>query len=109
MWFYYGPALVASFLLLPLVVIDIIRISHRFAGPLVRMRAAMRSLARNERVAPISFREDDFWLEFAQDFNAVAARLQRDLPAAGRPSQQGDEAESTARDARCPGLAASVD
>jgi hypothetical protein len=40
MWFYYGPALVASFLLLPLVVIDIIRISHRFAGPLVRMRAA---------------------------------------------------------------------
>jgi hypothetical protein len=109
MWFHYGPALVASFLLLPLVVLDIIRMSHRFAGPLVRMRAAMRSLARCETVAPISFREDDFWLEFAQDFNAVAARLQRDPPSAGTPAHPGDDAESDAPAVAHPDLVASVD
>ena len=50
MWFFYGPALIASFLLLPLVIVDIIRLSNRFAGPLLRLRRCMRELARGEYV-----------------------------------------------------------
>ncbi len=76
MWFFYGPAAIASFLLLPLVVVDIIRMSNRFVGPLVRLRRSMRALARGEHVAPIQFREGDFWQEFADEFNALAARVQ---------------------------------
>ena len=76
MWFHFGPALVASLLLLPLVVIDMIRLSNRFAGPLVRLRRSMRALARGERVEPIKFREGDFWHDFAVEFNAVVARVQ---------------------------------
>lgn len=76
MWFFYGPALVASFILLPLVIVDVIRLSNRFAGPMVRLRRAMRELARGEEVAPIKFREGDFWQDFADDFNALLTRVQ---------------------------------
>ncbi|HEY4761921.1 MAG TPA: hypothetical protein VIH42_15190 [Thermoguttaceae bacterium] len=77
MWFFYGPAVIASFILLPLVVVDVIRLSNRFAGPLVRLRRSMQALARGEEVHPIEFRDSDFWQEFADEFNAVAARLKR--------------------------------
>ena len=76
MWFFYGPAFVASLLLLPLVIIDILRLSNRFTGPLIRLRRAMRELTRGERVYPIEFRDGDFWQEFANEFNALAAKLQ---------------------------------
>ena len=108
MWFHYGPALIASFLLLPLVMIDMIRTSHRFAGPVVRLRAAMRALARCERVEPISFRGDDFWLEMAQDFNVIAARLQRDPPADGASTRLSDSVADDSEEA-CKTLAAAAD
>ncbi len=75
-WLYYGPAAIASLLLMPLVAWDVIRLSNRFAGPIVRMRRAMRALARGEHVEPIQFRDGDFWREFAADFNAVVEQLQ---------------------------------
>ena len=76
LWLFYGPAAIASFLLLPLVMLDVIRLSNRFTGPVVRLRRAMRALARGEHVQPIEFREGDFWQEFAAEFNALAARSQ---------------------------------
>ena len=75
MWFFYGPAAIASFVLLPVVIADVIRISNRFVGPLLRLRRSMRALARGEHVAPIEFRNNDFWREFADEFNAVRARI----------------------------------
>lgn len=77
MWFHFGPALVASFLLLPLVVCDLVRMSNRFCGPLFRVRRSIRALARGEHVDPISFRDGDFWPELAQEFNTLLARVQR--------------------------------
>jgi len=76
MWFFYGPAAVASLLLVPLVIVDVVRLSNRFTGPLLRLRRSMRALARGEEVEPIRFRDGDFWHEFAEEFNAVAARCQ---------------------------------
>ena len=76
MWFHFGPALVASFLLLPLVIVDIIRVSNRFAGPMFRLRRSMRAFARGEHVEPIHFRKGDFWREFAEEFNAMVSRVQ---------------------------------
>ena len=91
MWFHYGPALVASFILLPMVVADIIRVSNRFAGPLVRLRRSMRALARGEHVRPISFREGDFWQEFAEEFNAIAARVQGETSTADSTCHEHEE------------------
>jgi hypothetical protein len=75
MWFFYGPAAVASLLLLPLVIVDVIRVSNRFVGPLLRLRRSMRALARGNDVEPIEFRNNDFWHDFADEFNAVRARI----------------------------------
>ncbi len=75
LWSFYGPAAIASFLLLPVVIGDIIRISNRFVGPLLRLRRSMRALARGEYVEPIEFRGNDFWYDFADEFNAVRARI----------------------------------
>jgi len=72
LWFQYSPALVVSFLVLPLVLLDVVRISNRFVGPMYRLRHSMRRLARGERVAPIKFRDGDFWLEFAEEFNKIS-------------------------------------
>lgn len=72
----YAPALVASLILLPLVMIDVTRVSHRFVGPMLRLRGALRQLAAGEHVHPIKFRDNDFWLELAEDFNRVAERAE---------------------------------
>ena len=48
MWFYYEPALIASALLLPLVVMDVLRFTNQMVGPLLRVRRSMRALARGE-------------------------------------------------------------
>lgn len=67
------PVLFASLLLLPLVVLDTLRVSHRFVGPLVRVRRAMRAIAAGESPGPITYRETDYWKEFADEVNRVIA------------------------------------
>lgn len=93
MWFHYGPPLVASLVLLPLVAVDLIRLSNRFVGPLLRLRRSMRALARGEEVKPIRFRDSDFWQEFADEFNAILDRVRRD-DAEERPEAAADGADA---------------
>jgi hypothetical protein len=88
MWAQYGPALIASFVIVPLVMIDIIRMSNRLVGPILRLRRSMRALATGEEVRPIHFREGDFWKEFADEFNSVVDRVQR-APLAVEPDTTG--------------------
>jgi hypothetical protein len=76
----FAPAAIGSLLLLPVVLIDVLRLSNRFTGPMFRVRRTMNLLAQGEPVPPLKFRDGDFWMEFAGDFNAVAARL-RELEA----------------------------
>jgi hypothetical protein len=90
MWYRYAPAILASFVLLPMVMVDIIRLSNRFAGPLYRLRRSMRAFARGEHVEPIRFREGDFWREFAEEFNAVVARVQSEAAPASRTYEEED-------------------
>jgi len=79
LWTRYAPALVASLLLLPLVVCDAIRFSHRFAGPIVRLRGALRRIAQTGECDQIHFREGDFWHDLADVFNRAQNRLMSDL------------------------------
>jgi hypothetical protein len=92
MWFHFGPALVASFLLLPLVIYDVVQTSNRFCGPLFRMRRSIRALARGEHVDPISFRDGDFWPEVAQEFNTLLARIQQSASTADSPLEREEAA-----------------
>ncbi len=74
-WWTYSPVLLVLGCLLPLFVYDSIRLSHRFAGPVFRLRQVIRSLASGARTEPIEFRDNDFWKEIAQDMNRVIDRL----------------------------------
>ena len=92
LWFHFGPALVASFILLPMVLLDVLRVSNRFVGPMIRLRRAMHDLARGKHVQPVDVRDGDFWREFAVDFNALARQMQQQP----RPEQgAGEELSET--------------
>ena len=93
LWFSYGPALVVAVLVLPLMLVDVVRISNRFVGPIYRLRGTMRRLARGEQVVPIKFRDGDFWLEVADEFNAVLEMIPANRGATQQRSaaQQRDE------------------
>ncbi len=72
----YGPVILTSLVLVPLIMFDVVAISNRFVGPLFRMRRSMRALAAGEEVEPIHFREKDYWQELAQEFNLVLVRVE---------------------------------
>ncbi|QDV74052.1 HAMP domain-containing protein [Botrimarina mediterranea] len=69
--------LVAAAALLPVVLLDLVKFSHRFAGPMVRLRESMRRAAAGEHVDPIRFRDGDYWQDLAEAFNAMQARIDR--------------------------------
>jgi hypothetical protein len=89
-----GPALFASMLLLPVALIDMARMSNRFAGPILRLRRAMKDLADGREVQPIRFRDHDYWGDFAEDFNRVLARINDSAPAVASPAQTSEDSES---------------
>lgn len=75
LWLNCGPALLGSVLLLPLVLLDCLRLSNRFAGPMVRMQRVMRELAAGETPPAFELRPGDYWAEFAGNMNVVMDRL----------------------------------
>jgi hypothetical protein len=75
-WGLCGPALIASMLVLPIVVVDVVRLSNKFAGPVHRMRRTIKQLADGRVVEPVCLRKEDFWYDFAEDFNRALARMQ---------------------------------
>ena len=57
--------------LFPAFMLDTIRFSNRFVGPIGRVRRYLRQL-RAGQTDHCSFRDDDFWSELATEFNEVA-------------------------------------
>src|SRR5262245_20696527 len=54
----YGPGLIASLVVLPVVLMDALRVSNRFVGPISRLRSALKDLATGKQVKPLNFRDD---------------------------------------------------
>src|SRR5688572_5431837 len=59
-WWHMKLILVSSLLTLPLLVLDIIKLSHRWVGPIYRLRSGLQALAMGEPVKPITFRAGDY-------------------------------------------------
>ena len=77
MWFHYGPVFVASLFILPIVLVDILRVTNRFAGPMYRVRRVMREVTAGKPAEKVQFREEDFWKDFADELNALMAEVER--------------------------------
>jgi hypothetical protein len=63
-------------LVLPFVIWDMLKLSNRFAGPIYRMRRALREVAEHGRTGTVHLRKDDFWHELAEELNAALATLE---------------------------------
>jgi nitrogen fixation/metabolism regulation signal transduction histidine kinase len=75
LWLTHGPFLLVLVFLLPVFVVDSIKLSHRFAGPVYALRKAIREIARGEAPRRLKFRRRDFWHELADDYNAMLTKL----------------------------------
>lgn len=56
----------------PAFLLDTIRFSNRFVGPVGRLRRYLRHLGQDRNTETLSFRGDDFWAEMAEEYNVVA-------------------------------------
>lgn len=63
------PALLTMIIVLPLVLVDAIRLSNRFVGPIYKLQTAMTQLARGELPDPVQIRHTDYWGEVTGSFN----------------------------------------
>lgn len=70
------PVVASFFLLLPIVLRDIIRLTNRFAGPIVRLKQAMRDLREGKHHGALLFRTDDYWQDLAEEFNLLAWQVE---------------------------------
>ena len=68
-------ACMASIVVLPVILLDLARFMNRFVGPVLSLRRSLRQAAAGETVAPMKFRDDDYWQDLASDFNQVMDRL----------------------------------
>ena len=87
---YWAPGLIV---MLPIFAYDLLRISNRFTGPVVRLRKEMRQLTRGDEGTPIEFRSDDYWLEMAEEYNFLrdeVIKLRAQLLAVKSAPSQGE-------------------
>ncbi len=74
-WSKYAIVLVVALTVFPVFVFDALRLSNRFAGPMVSFRDSLERLSRGEPIRPVNFRTNDFWQEMTKNLNAVANRM----------------------------------
>jgi hypothetical protein len=91
----FGPALLASLFVLPLVLFDCVRFSNRFAGPMKRLQRSVQQLVDEGQAERMVFRRDDFWFELAEQFNRLADRIEELEQAQGSGDRSSDLAAAT--------------
>ncbi len=81
----YFPMIVVSIALLPVFLLDTMKLSNRFSGPILRVRQAIAMAATGKKIEPIQFRNGDFWQSLASDFNLAfcESRVENSEPPAG--------------------------
>jgi hypothetical protein len=68
------PFFVITLALIPAFVWDTLKLTNRFAGPILRLRSALYAASQGQAVEPLHFRPNDFWAEIATNFNALMQR-----------------------------------
>lgn len=61
--------------LLPAFMLDTVRFSNRFVGPIGRFRRHLREL-KNGEINQCNFRDGDYWTEMAVEFNDIASLVE---------------------------------
>ena len=65
----YYPIILCAIITLPVVFVDMLKMTHRLCGPLLRYRDALRNLVAGKPVEHVTLRKDDLLTEFQDEFN----------------------------------------
>lgn len=65
----YYPIIFCAVFALPIVLVDLMNLTHRIAGPLLRFQHALQALAAGEEVQKVGLRKGDLLVEFQGEFN----------------------------------------
>ncbi len=76
LWWYLQLSLLAWVVLIPIILLDLLKLSHRWVGPIFRLQTSLHALGQGEKIPPVRFRDGDFWPKLAGDLNMVAAKLE---------------------------------
>ena len=94
----YYPVVLCAVITLPIVVIDMLKMTHRIAGPLVAFQNALRELVAGKAVEQVQLRKGDLLTEFQDEFNAyldtLAKRRRHESPPGGESEEPSDGAEA---------------
>ena len=72
------PAVIGSLVVLPLAIVDMIRVSNRFVGPVHSLRNQLKCLSLGDSLEPLELRKGDFWNDLVCQFNEVVrVRIER--------------------------------
>ena len=89
---FFGLVMAALF---PAFMLDTVRFSNRFVGPIGRLRRHLQQLSRGD-TSECKFRGDDFWAEVAEEFNIVADLVKKQQLEIDRLRQAAGEPASSA-------------
>lgn len=72
---YFAPVALASLLLLPFLIFEVIAANNRITGPIQRLRGEMVKLKDGQALRTLKLRDGDHWNELAKDFNALVDQI----------------------------------
>jgi hypothetical protein len=82
------PLFLAMAIFCPLLLWDMMRYTHRIAGPLYRFRKAMEDHINGEPLAAVKLRDGDLLKEFQDTYNKFIAHVELQKTQAARVGQQ---------------------
>ncbi|MFN3192242.1 MAG: hypothetical protein ACE361_17155 [Aureliella sp.] len=83
-WEKYAFFILLMITIVPSFIYDSIKLSNRFAGPMVRLRDSIKRIADGGEVSELSFRDGDFWQDVSVEFNRMNDRISETRQEKGR-------------------------
>lgn len=92
----HKPMLIVMALLLPVIMWDMLKTTHRVAGPVFKFKSELRRFIDTGKFQSVHLRNDDFLIDFQDTWNEAIERANRELGHAPAPPEQADvDASST--------------
>ncbi len=76
LWMTQGPFFLVFVVLAPAFLYDTVKLSHRFVGPVARIRTVMKAAAAGHEYQNVTLRPRDYWSGLADDVNLLLGELE---------------------------------
>ncbi len=73
-WQTHWQVFAMMLLIVPFVVYDLLKFSHRFAGPMSRLRRELDNAVNSRETLPVRFRDHDYWGEIGDNCTRLIER-----------------------------------